>query len=131
MKNPFKFGISREEVEEIVQSYFDKQGSIDLKEHYSKRENREYMYNGDPMHMEEERLKAKGIPKPEPFNIRTVIAPSLEVLREEGKINQLQYEALSIGDRNDILLAFNLELFEDCDNYVNAILIKKSLEDGE
>ena len=37
--------------------------------------------------------------------------PSLTKLKSKGRINDHQYQALCTGDKNDILLAFNLELF--------------------
>lgn len=62
---------------------------------------------------------------------KEVDVPSLDKLKHKGRITEEEYQALCTGDRNDILLAFNLELFGKNDEYVRSILIKKGLEDGE
>ena len=67
--------------------------------------------------------------KPGGINIVSSKEPSLQKLLLKGRISQNQYNALYSGDRNDILLAFNIELMDMSDKIISDLVDKKGVED--
>ena len=57
------------------------------------------------------------------------LEPSLTNLKASNTITDNQYNALCSGDRNDILLAFNIELMDMSDKIVSDLVAKKGVED--
>jgi len=110
-------------------------GPSDDIEHYSKRENRDYTITDSKLAPKviEKQLKKVSMKdieqKPGDVNRVSLKEPSLQKLLLKGRISQNQYNALCSGDRNDILLAFNIELMDMSDKIVSDLVAKKGVED--